>query len=316
MKTTILIPTYKRPKDLARCLESLKYQNRLPDEVIVVVRDIDTETWALFNNKDYSPLALRTVTVTIPGQVAALNKGLDEAKGDIIAITDDDAAPLPHWLETIESHFLSDEHVGGVGGRDWIFHNGTERDDGTSLVVGKVQWFGRVIGRHNLGIGEPREVELLKGANMSYRRKAIHNLHFDERLLGSGAQVHNDLAFSLAVKRSGWKLIYDPKVELNHYIAQRFDEDQRDQFNSKAFFNAVHNETLALLDYLPAQRKLIFLIWAILIGTRKGFGLVQLIRFLPAEGKLAGQKWFLTMKGRWQGWLTYRNSKQNQVSFA
>lgn len=309
MKTTVLIPTYKRPKDLARCLEALTHQNLAPDEVLVVVRDSDTETWTRLDSHDYSALCLRTVTVTVPGQVAALNQGLDAAQGDIIAITDDDAAPHPHWLQAIAAHFLADERVGGVGGRDWIFHNGVERDNGTSSIVGQVQWFGRVIGRHNLGIGDPREVELLKGANMSYRLEAVRHLRFDERLLGSGAQVHNDLAFSLAVKRFGWKLIYDPKVELNHYIAQRFDEDQRDHFNAQSFFNAVHNETLALLDYLPLQRRLVFWIWAILIGTRKGFGLLQLLRFLPTEGKLAGHKWSLSMQGRWQGWLTHKNSK-------
>lgn len=316
MNITILIPTYKRPQDLDRCLNSLKHQARMPDEILVVIRDIDTATWTRLNDKDYSPLPLRTATVTVPGQVAALNRGLDEAQGDIIAITDDDAAPYPHWLQTIEGHFLADDQVGGVGGRDWIYYNGTDRDDGISPVVGRVQWFGRVIGRHNLGAGTAREVELLKGANMSYRREAIGNLRFDERLLGAGAQVHNDLIFSLMVKRAGWKLIYDPKVEINHYIAQRFDEDQRDQFNPTAFFNAVHNETLALLDYLPPQRRVIYLIWAVLVGTRKGFGLVQLIRFLPQEGRLAGHKWLLTMKGRWQGWLTHHNSKSDQVSFA
>ena len=42
---TAIIPTYCRQLDLACCLEAFKRQSRPPDELVVVVRDIDTETW-------------------------------------------------------------------------------------------------------------------------------------------------------------------------------------------------------------------------------------------------------------------------------
>jgi glycosyltransferase involved in cell wall biosynthesis len=307
MSITVLIPTYRRSKELARCLEALRKQTRVADEVLVVVRDTDAETWTLLKSLSSDYLPLHTVTVSIPGQVAALNAGLDAAQGDIIAITDDDAAPHADWLERIESHFLSDDRVGGVGGRDWVYH-GTELEDGARKVVGRVQWFGRAIGDHHLGVGEPREIDLFKGANMSYRRSAISGLRFDKRLRGTGAQPINDMAFSLAVKRAGWKLIYDPAVAVDHYEGNRFDEDQRNQFNEIAFFNWVHNETLVLLEHLSPARRIVFLIWAILVGTRKAPGFVQWLRFLPSEGALAGQKLLASLRGRWQGWWTWEQS--------
>lgn len=307
MNVTVLIPTYRRPKDLARCLEALKQQTRPADEVLVVVHDTDAETWAfLESNPDI--LSLRTVTVAIPGQVAALNIGLEAAQGDIVAITDDDAAPHAEWLARIETHFLSDSHVGGVGGRDWVYH-GTQLEEGAREVVGKVQWFGRVIGNHHLGIGKAREVDVLKGVNMSYRRAAIARLHFDERLQGKGAQSYNDTAFSLALRRAGWKLIYDPAVAVNHYPGKRFDEDQRNKFNDTAYINLVHNDTLTLLEHLPPARRVVFLTWAILVGTRLTPGFVQWLRFLPSEGALAGQKWLASVRGRWQGWWTWQQSR-------
>jgi glycosyltransferase involved in cell wall biosynthesis len=275
---------------------------------LLVVRDTDDETWAFLKSLNPDSLPLCTVTVTVPGQVAALNPGLDAAQGDIIAITDDDAAPHADWLERIEAHFLSDSCVGGVGGRDWVYH-GTELEDGARKVVGRVQWFGRAIGDHHLGVGEPREVDIFKGANMSFQRTAIASLRFDERLRGTGAQPHNDMAFSLAVKRAGWKLIYDPMVAIDHYPAQRFDEDQRYKFNEIAFINKVHNETLALLEHLPSTRRAVFLVWAILVGTREAPGFVQWLRFLPSEGSLAGQKLLASLRGRWQGWVTWQESK-------
>jgi glycosyltransferase involved in cell wall biosynthesis len=310
MNITVIIPTYRRSKDLARCLEALQKQTRSPDEVLVVVRDSDTETWSLLKETNFGSLPLRSVMVSIPGQVAALNAGLDAAQGDIISITDDDAAPHVDWLARIEAHFLADERLGGVGGRDWMYH-GTKFQDaaelpGASQIVGRVQWFGRVTSNHHIGVGEPREVDVLKGANMSYRRTAIANLRFDQRLRGTGAQVHNDMAFALALKRAGWKLLYDPMVAVDHYLAPRFDEDRRNQVSEIAFVNAVHNETLVLLEYLPPVRRVIFLAWAILMGTRCNLGFLQVLRFLPCEGKLAWQKWLASMQGRWQGWCTWQ----------
>jgi cellulose synthase/poly-beta-1,6-N-acetylglucosamine synthase-like glycosyltransferase len=304
MKITVLIPTYRRPQDLERCLRALQQQIRAADRVIVVVRDTDSQTWQLLDSLVAQTFPLQTVKVTIPGQVNALNTGLDDATGDIIAITDDDAAPHPNWLERIEAHFLADEQVGGVGGRDYTYL-GNRLEDGAKTTVGKISWFGRAVGNHHLGFGAARVVDVLKGANMSYRRTAIKGLQFDNRLRGSGAQVHNDLGFSLTVKNRGWKLIYDPAVAVDHYPAQRFDEDQRNTFNAIAWANRSHNETVGLLDYLTLPQQIVYLIWAVSIGTREAFGFVQLFRFLPTEKGLAFQKWWASVRGRWQGLQTW-----------
>jgi glycosyltransferase involved in cell wall biosynthesis len=306
MTVTVIVPTYRRPKDLARCLEALQQQTRPVDQVIVVVRDTDTETWKYIDAFNPNLFPLHTVKVSVPGVVAAMNAGLDSATGDIIAFTDDDAAPHTDWLARIETHFLADEGVGGVGGRDWVYH-GTRLEDGQSELVGQLSWFGRMIGNHHIGTGEAREVDILKGVNMSFRRSAIKALHFDKRMRGTGAQVHFEVAFCLTLKRAGWKLIYDPKIAVNHYPAQRFDEDQRNSFNGLAVTNAVHNETLALLEHLPPTQKLAFLFWSTFVGTRDALGFIQWLRFLPSDGLLAGRKLLASLQGRWQGWLTSKS---------
>src|SRR5215203_911550 len=118
LRVSLLIPTYRRPKDLTLCLEALKKQTRLPDEILVVVRDTDSETWALLESIDLGPLPLRRVAVTEPGVVAALNAGLEVVSGEIVALTNDDAIPYPDWIKRIEDHFRADYRLGGVGGRD------------------------------------------------------------------------------------------------------------------------------------------------------------------------------------------------------
>ncbi|MBE9020411.1 glycosyltransferase, partial [Chroococcidiopsidales cyanobacterium LEGE 13417] len=235
--------------------------------------------------------------------------------GEIIAITDDDAAPHADWLERIEAHYLADEKVGGVGGRDRM-HYGTQLVEGQSHVVGRLQWFGRAIGNHHLGVGNAREVDILKGVNSSYRRSAIAHIRFDERMRGTGAQVHHELMLCLTLKRAGWKLIYDPQIVVDHYLGQRFDEDRRNQFNAIAFSNMTYNETLSLLEHLSPIRRTAFAIWAVLVGTRDAWGLVQLLRFLPSQGKLAWQKWLASMHGRWQAWVTWSNRDRSSEVWA
>lgn len=308
MKITVIVPTYRRPKDLERCLEALKNQTCPADEVIVTVRNTDAETWDFLKEYNCNSLLLRTVTIKVTGVVAAMNAGLDYARGDIIAFTDDDAVPHSDWLKRIEAYFLADESTGGVGGRDILYQNG-RLVKGEKKVVGKLQWFGRTIGNHHLGIGEAREVDILKGVNMSFRRAAIKDMCFDKRMKGTGAQVHFELAFCLGLKRKGWKLIYDPKILVDHYWAQRFDEDQRYQFNPIAIVNRVHNETLVLLENLSPLRRNIFLVWAIVLGTRASPGFFQCLRFLPNEGKLAKHKLLASLRGLCQGWQTWRQTR-------
>lgn len=317
LRMTVLIPTYRRPNDLKCCLESLRRQKRLADEILITVRGIDSETWAFLKTFAPDGLPLRVLNVEVPGVIAAINLGFESAQGDIISVTDDDAAPHPDWLERIETHFLADDRLGGLGGRDYLHINGILQESvaqqARSRVVGRLQWFGRMIGNHHLGDGVAREVDILKGVNMSFRREALAHIRCDERLKGTGAQVHFEVALSLAVKQQGWKLLYDPAVAVDHYQSQRFDEDQRYTFNAVACQNIAHNETFILLSYLPLIRRLVYIVWALLVGIRGTPGLVQVLRFLPSERTSVLQRWVASMQGRWQGWQTWQNHPKNYL---
>lgn len=306
MNITVIVPTYRRPQDLQRCLQALETQTYPPTELLITVRDTDTETWNFLSESPPQNPNLKIITVTVPGVVAAMNQALASATGEIICFTDDDAAPHADWLEKIQSHFQNNPQVGAVGGRDLVYH-GEQLEDGEKTTVGKLLWFGKVIGNHHLGIGDAREVDIIKGVNMSYRRQAIEKLNFDTDLRGTGAQVHFEIGFCLKIKQRGWKIIYDPTILVNHYVAQRFDEDQRNSFNSVAFSNTVYNETLMLVDNLSWWRRSAYLIWSVLIGTSKSFGLLQYIRFFPREKKIATQKLQLSLQARWEAWQTWQN---------
>lgn len=275
MKVTVLVPTYRRPDDLSRCLSALLRQERAPDEIVVVARADDEATHAcLADHVTPRVLNVKVAIVDEPGQVAALNRGIDAATGDVVSITDDDAAPRADWVARIAAAFEADPQLGAVGGRDWVHEEGRVLD-GERTLVGKLQRSGRIIGNHHLGTGGAREVDLLKGANMSYRREAIGERRFDRRLRGSGAQTHNDMAFSMSVKRAGWKLLYDPLVAVDHFPAPRPGEDPRNAQTLASIRNAAFNLHLILQGHLSPQRRQIAWWWYALVGTRVYPGVVH-----------------------------------------
>ncbi|MDX1933448.1 MAG: glycosyltransferase family 2 protein [Capsulimonadales bacterium] len=305
MTISVLVPTYRRPNDLRLVLDTLKRQDRFPDQVIVTVRDTDTETQAFFRGYDADPLPLTVTEVREPGVVAAMNAGLAVVTGDITVLTDDDTEPFPDWLKRIEAHFVADPTVGGVGGRDHQkIHPGPETED-----VGRLSWFGRLTGNHHVGIGPPREVDTLKGANCAYRTVPLRAIGFDTRLLGSGAQVNWELGLGLALRRAGWKLIYDPQVAVHHHIAQRFGDDQthRGIFQARPYQEAVHNETLFLWYYLSPPQRMAFTVWSVLVGTRGVPGVVQLIRF-PKNPEIR-QRFLASFGGRLSGVRAARTTR-------
>ncbi|MCM1982386.1 glycosyltransferase [Lyngbya confervoides] len=310
MEVSVVVPTYRRTDYLEKCLDALKQQLKPAKQVIVTVRETDQETWAFLDRYPRGSLPLDLVCVEVPGVIAALDRGFSRASGEIIAMIDDDAQAFPDWIQRLEVHYQSNPRIGAVGGKDWIYDNGEPQPGNPQPVVGRLQWFGRPIGNHSLGFGEAREVDILKGVNMSFRKQAIGDLTFDPRLLGTGAQVHFEMSFCLALKRAGWRIIYDPNIAVNHYRAQRYDEDQRHTFIAEADYNQVYNETLAVLDHLWMPQRFAFLLWAVLIGTRSARGVVQTLRFLPQEQQWAIARLQSSLRGRWDAWRAWHRDPQ------
>ena len=303
-----LICSYGRPQSLVRALGALEKQVRAPDQVVVVIRDDDYLTAAILSNRRVGQLPISIVVVSEPGTVHALNAGLDASHCDVVAITDDDTAPWPTWLERMLAHFQANPRVGGVGGRDFM-HEGGIREEGHRDVVGKVQWFGRIIGNHHLGSGDVRPVDVLKGANMAYRLEAIRDIRFDRRLRGSGAQPAEDVTFSMAVRNAGWTLLYDPAAAVEHYTGERTEARHYSgitkEFDAAGMVVFGHNEAVCLLS---GQRSLwkraAFLGYSAFVGTKVSPGLLQAVVLTPRLGLSSWRRYFATQRGKLAGVVT------------
>jgi glycosyltransferase involved in cell wall biosynthesis len=278
---SVVIPTWRRPEHLVRCLLALGEQSTTPTEVIVVARADDLETThALSTVKAQSSLPLRTVFVQRPGLIAALNLGVASASSEVVCLLDDDAAPHPDWLERIAAHY-QDRLVVAVGGRDWVHYRGRRVDD-TADVVGMISWYGRCVGNHHLGHGASRQVDFLKGVNLSFRRDAISGEAFDSSLRGSGSQPHGELGLCLRLAKEGL-VIYDPAVGVEHYLGIRWDDERADARSLRDITDASHNQFYGLMAHLTGVRRAIVFVFQMLVGSRSDPGPVLVAERLLAR---------------------------------
>ncbi len=305
LSLAVVIASYRRDTDLARCLDGLAALVEPADDVVVVARDDDPGTARVVEAaaaRHGASLPARAVSVTRPGTVAARNAGIDAVGADLVAFIDDDTVVAPDWAGRIRAHFAADPDLGALGGRDRC-HDGERFDDREAAPVGRVQWFGRLVGNHHLGHGAPREAEWLKGANMIFRRRAIDAIRFSDALRGSKAQPAEDVAFSLAVTRSGWRTLYDPAVTLDHYAAKR-DEVRhyvggRTLADPAGYYDFCFNSVVAVWPYLSPARRAAHAAWSVAVGISLRPGLVQLARLWPSQRGTAIRRFRIAQRAHW-----------------
>jgi len=109
---TVVVCTRDRAPSLARCLASLARLDPPAAEVLVVdnaPRDGSTR-------EAVAATPFRYVREERPGLDNARNRGIAEARGDIIAFTDDDVEVDPRWIGALATAF-QDPGIAGVTGR-------------------------------------------------------------------------------------------------------------------------------------------------------------------------------------------------------
>jgi glycosyltransferase involved in cell wall biosynthesis len=116
IQISVVVPSFRRPDLLGRCLGALLEQELDPSRYEVIVADDAAEpqterlvtAWQVLAEKRGGP-RIRYLAVTGPhGPAAARNRGWRAAAGEIIAFTDDDCVPQAHWLSTGVEAFAED----------------------------------------------------------------------------------------------------------------------------------------------------------------------------------------------------------------
>jgi glycosyltransferase involved in cell wall biosynthesis len=120
MKITTILCTYNRCQSLTKALDSLAL-SILPEttewDVLVVDNNSNDQTRAVVEDFHRRYLGrFHYLFEAHPGKSYALNAGIREARGEILAFLDDDVVVEPNWLQDLTSG-LDDGDWAGSGGR-------------------------------------------------------------------------------------------------------------------------------------------------------------------------------------------------------
>jgi GT2 family glycosyltransferase len=190
------------------------------------------------------------------GLSEARNRGVAEARYDLLAFIDDDAFPLEGWLESIVAAFDNPEVMGAGGPVD-------------PMIEGELpSWFrGRYLPLLTVWDLGPEPVELKyfeypRGANMAFRREVFTRWGGFSPYLGrKGASLLSceETELCLRVERGGGRIMYAPGARVRHLtVADRITPKWmlnrcEAQGKSEAIFNWQHAKLEGLHIGLKCQ---------------------------------------------------------------
>jgi len=222
---SVVICTYNGARTLADCLKavgSLCY----PDYEVIVVNDGSTDkTAAILDTQE----GVRVIHQANQGLSAARNRGAAEARGEIIAYTDDDCMPDEDWLYFLARTFRSDGWA-AVGGPNLAPSARNRVEAAVAAAPGSPT--------HVLLNDE--EAEHIPGCNFAIRREVLVSLGgFDP----VHRQAGDDVDLCWRMQEAGLRVGFNPAAVVWHYRRSTVDayfKQQRGYGKAEAMLRYQH----------------------------------------------------------------------------
>jgi GT2 family glycosyltransferase len=218
---TVAVCTRDRTADLKRCLDFLTLVNYPGLEIVVVDNaPSDESTERLVHDYPY----IRYVREPRPGLDWARNRAILEARGEIIAYTDDDVVVDPAWVSSLAAVFAQEPEAMAVTGLVIPYELETE----AQVLFEEVGGFGRGFRRKWYRAGDAKNTQIARlhggagkvgtGANMAYRRNLFNHIGFFDPALDMGTPTNGggDLNMFFRVIKEGHTLVYEPSAIVRH----------------------------------------------------------------------------------------------------
>lgn len=209
---SVIVATYNRKDLLKQCLESLFRQTYPQDnyEVIVVDDESNDGTIAYLDSLD-PPVQFSYYTQKNQGPAVARNTAISHAKGDVVAMTDDDCLPPLDWLERIDKAFKKYPEVIGVTG-----YQEAPREVLDNNLIARYE---RFLSRE---VYDAKDQEVVGGwdvpagvtNNLALKREVLEEVNgFDESF---PVPAGEDADLKKRITDKGYKLVYIP-LKVAHY---------------------------------------------------------------------------------------------------
>ena len=231
---SIIIPNKDHIDDLKRCIDSIeeKATYRNYEYVIVENNSTEDETFAYYKELEASnPKAHVVYWNGIFNYSAINNFGAAHAKGDYLLLLNNDTEIIsPDCLEQLLGYCMRPD-VGAVGARlyyedDTVQHagivvgiGGNARGIGQNMFMGLQRARSGYLHKASLAM----DYSAVTAACLMVKRSIYEAVGgFEEKL----AVAFNDVDFCLKVRKEGYLVVYQPRVEAYHYESKsRGSED-------------------------------------------------------------------------------------------
>jgi glycosyltransferase involved in cell wall biosynthesis len=222
MKITVILCTLNRCRELANALNSVS-ASTLPEgvewEVLVVDNNSRDQTRDVV--EDFCrrhPRRVRYLFEPQQGKSYALNSGIREARGEVLAFLDDDVTVEPTWLQSLTDPLRNGEWA-GCGGRTIPAETFTPPDWLPPSMV------GIIFPHFDLG-DKPCELDQAPyGANMAYRKTMFEKYGVFRTDLGPSPnkeipRPNEDTEFGRRLMAAGERLRYEPSALVHHPVLE------------------------------------------------------------------------------------------------
>jgi GT2 family glycosyltransferase len=196
---SIVIPAYYGAQTIADCLESVERATRGRQREIIVVESSADATAEIVRQRFPGVVLIRSERRLSAG--GARNRGIAEARGQLIFFTDQDCIVPSDWIDQLERHF-KDPTVGAAGGAVGIGN--------LSNVSGCAVYFLEFLNHFPSNGPARRNENFLVGCNSAYRAQALQIMRFPDQTLGEDVLLSNEL------RSRGFGVVYDPRTEVRH----------------------------------------------------------------------------------------------------
>ncbi|MEM9119169.1 MAG: glycosyltransferase [Cyanobacteria bacterium P01_F01_bin.56] len=219
---TVAVCTRDRPEDMKLCLEAISQLDYPHLDVLVIDNAPTTEGTQILIEEQYPQV--RYVREPRPGLDWARNRAILEAKGEIIAYTDDDVVVDAGWVRAIAQTFAANPEVMAVTGLVVPY----ELEAESQVLFEEYGGFGRGFETqwYRYNAAEKYRAATLygaagkfgTGANMAYRRSLFDQIGgFDPAMdVGTVTNGGGDLEMFFRVMKEQHTLVYEPRALVRH----------------------------------------------------------------------------------------------------
>lgn len=215
-QVTLVISTLDRPKLLDRCLRAVLAGVALPSAVIVVEQgagDVAPAVRAAFRERS---VAFERLRMRRRGVSRGRNFGVSHASTKLVAFTDDDCVPDPHWLAALVNACRTE--IGGVSGRVLPLPSSEPDLIPASTRLSTTPMLYR-------GLKPHAPWDAGTGGNLLLRRQVFDQIGgFDEELgPGTPNRAAEDIDLLYRLLRAGHAIAYAPDAVILHEMKPRRD---------------------------------------------------------------------------------------------